>query len=242
MLARAAHHVAFALAPRSETAAFQRIEFVPLGGRRVLVLVVAQASQVTHKVVELSEAVTRAEFEQAANYLNGEFSGLPLVEVRERIIERLSHERVLYDKLMARALRLAQSGFDQVEDTHSLFVEGASSLVGEISVPYSGITLNAIGVLVQMIEEKRRLVRLLSEYIDSPGLTVVIGAEHSDPNLRHFSLVASTYFDGHAVGTVGLIGPMRMHYARAISMVDGAAQAVSRVLGGEAGPVPAPNS
>ena len=61
-----------------------------------------------------------------------------------------------------------------------------------------------------MIEEKHRLVRLLTEYIDGPGLTVVIGAEHPRPGLRQFSLVASTYVDGDSTGTVGLIGPLRM--------------------------------
>ena len=81
-----------------------------------------------------------------------------------------------------------------------------------------------------LVEEKQRLLRLLNEYIDGPGLTVVIGAEHPDPNLRSFSLIASTYEDGSGTGTVGVIGPTRMRYSRAIDVVDGAAQAVSRVL------------
>ena len=75
-----------------------------------------------------------------------------------------------------------------------------------------------------------KLVRVLNEYIDGPGLTVVIGAEHLNPNLRPFSLVLSTYDDGSGIGTVGVIGPTRMHYSRAIAAVDGAAQAVSRLL------------
>ena len=83
---------------------------------------------------------------------------------------------------------------------------------------------------MHMIEEKQRLVRLLTEYIDGPGLTVVIGAEHLDPNLRPFSLIASTFDDGTGIGTVGIIGPTRMRYSRAIAVVDGAAEAVSRVL------------
>jgi heat-inducible transcriptional repressor len=81
-----------------------------------------------------------------------------------------------------------------------------------------------------MVEEKQRLVRLLNEYIDGPGLTVVIGAEHSDPELRPFSLIASTYFDGRSTGTVGVIGPTRMRYSRAIDVVENAAQAVGKVL------------
>ena len=135
-----------------------------------------------------------------------------------------------YDRLMARALRLAQTSFAQVPDPKPLFVEGAFSLLDEAAAPHSGITLGALSALVRMIEERHRLVRLLTQYIDGPGLTVVIGAEHSEPNFRHFSLVASTYSDGRGTGTVGIIGPMRMHYSRAMSMVDGVARAVSDVL------------
>jgi heat-inducible transcriptional repressor len=230
MMAQASHAVAFALMPEAVTAAFQRIEFVPLGGRRVLVIVVARTSQVTHKVLDLDADVTASELEQAANYLNTEFAGQPLAEVRKTILERLSHERVLYDRIMARALRLAGASFDSVGTSRALFVEGASSLVDEVSEPYSGITLSALGTLVRMIEEKHRLVRLLTEYIDAPGLTVVIGSEHPDPLLWQFSLVASTYSDGDVTGTVGLIGPLRMQYSRAIPMVDHVAGTVSRLL------------
>ena len=74
-------------------------------------------------------------------------------------------------------------------------------------------------------------MRLLTEYLDGPGLTVIIGAEHPDPSLRPVSLVASTYDDGHGIGSVGVIGPTRMRYPRTIAVVDDAARAVSRVLG-----------
>jgi len=137
---------------------------------------------------------------------------------------------VLYDRIMARALRLARASLEGVGASRALFVEGASSLVDEVAEPYSGITLSALGTLVRMIEEKHRLVRLLTEYIDGAGLTVVIGNEHQEPTLRQFSLVASTYSDGDVTGTVGLIGPLRMHYSRAIPMVDHVAGTVSKLL------------
>ena len=230
MLAQASHAVAFALMPESTTAAFHRIEFVPLGAGRVLVVVVARSAQVTHKVVDLDAEISASELDQAATYLNTEFSGLPLADVRKAILERLSQERVLYDRIMARALRLARASFDGVGMARPLFVEGASSLVDEVSEPHSGITLSALGTLVRMIEEKHRLIRLLTEYIDGPGLTIVIGSEHQDPTLRQFSLVASTYSDGDVTGTVGLIGPLRMQYSRAIPMVDHVAGTVSKLL------------
>jgi heat-inducible transcriptional repressor len=81
-----------------------------------------------------------------------------------------------------------------------------------------------------MMEEKERMLRLLNQYIDEPGLTVVIGGEHASPDLRPFSLIASTTTDGSTIRTVGIIGPTRMRYSHAISVVDGVTQAVARVL------------
>ena len=173
-----------------------------------------------------SEPLQADDLRQAANYLNAEFSGLPLHRAREAVLERMNEERLLYDALLARAMRLATSTFSDLPDDRAIYVDGAASLLDDDA----GLTLGTLQALVQMIEEKQRLVRLLNEYIDGPGLTVVIGAEHPDPNLRSFSLVASTYDDGTGIGTVGVIGPTRMHYSRAIAVVDGAAQAVSRVL------------
>jgi heat-inducible transcriptional repressor len=142
---------------------------------------------------------------------------------------RLMQERTLYDRLMARALEIASQTLADDAGEQRLFVEGAASLLDgakhdtEVSLP----TLRA---LLELIEEKQRLVRLLAEYLDGPGLTVVIGAEHTDPNLQPFSLIASTYYNGRSAGSVGVIGPRRMRYSRAIAMVDGMAQAVSQLL------------
>jgi heat-inducible transcriptional repressor len=123
-------------------------------------------------------------------------------------------------------MRLATSTFAELPIGRTIYVEGASALLDDAS----GLTMQTLQALLQLIEEKQKLLQLLNEYIDGPGLTVVIGAEHLDPNLRPFSLVLSTYNDGSGVGTVGVIGPTRMRYPRAIAVVDGAAQAVSRVL------------
>ncbi|MEW5980969.1 MAG: heat-inducible transcriptional repressor HrcA [Acidobacteriota bacterium] len=230
VLSEVSHQVAFVLVPPGDSLALRHIDLVPIGDNRVLVILVSQDSQVTHKVVEVVEPLTTGDLTQAANYLNHEFAGMTLAEIRAVIVERLGRDRVLYDRLMARALRLAQSTFAGVSGQPTLFVEGASSLFGEVSGPHGSLTLTALGVLVKMIEDKHRLVQLLTQYIDGPGLTIVIGAEHADPNLHEFSLVASTYSDGRGTGTVGLIGPLRMRYSRVISVVNGTAEIVSRML------------
>lgn len=226
VVSQASRHVGFALAPAREEAVFDRVEFVPLGAARVLVVLVARGGHVIQKVIDIGEALDSVELRQSSNYLNAEFSGMPLSRARETVLARMKEERLLYDALVARAIRLASSTFESLPVHGTLYIEGAASLLEE----HQGLTLGTLHVLLHMIEEKQRLVRLLNEYIDGPGLTVVIGAEHPDPNLHSFSLVASTYQDGPGIGTIGIIGPRRMRYSRAIAVVDGAAQAVSRML------------
>jgi heat-inducible transcriptional repressor len=228
VLSEVSKHVGFAIAPPNAQAIFQRIEFVPLSNHRILVVLVARGNQVSQKTIEIGEAVQQAELEKAANYLNAEFSGRTLEEVREGVLARLREERTLYDQLLGLALRLASTSFAATERP-TVSIDGTSSLLEDV-VRASGLSLPALRALLSMVEEKQRLVRLLNEYIDGPGLTVVIGAEHSDPELRPFSLIASTYFDGRSTGLVGVIGPTRMRYSRAIDLVDHAAKAVGKVL------------
>jgi heat-inducible transcriptional repressor len=229
VVSKMSRHVGFALA-ESHEAVLQRLEFVPLGGTRVLVVVVARGHQVSQKVVDAGEALRSEELIEAANYLNTEFAGLPLFDVREAVVERLRQERTLYDQLLARALRLASSTLEELPKQQVFFVDGASSLLDSRSAQEGGVSIPTLRALLEMMEEKERLVHLLNQYIDGPGLTVVIGTEHAAPDLRPFSLVASTSVDGPTIRTVGVIGPTRMHYSRAISVVDGTTQAVARVL------------
>lgn len=226
VLSRASRTIGFASRNANDTAVFERVEFVPLTSSRVLVVIVARGGHVIQKVIDAGEEVTADDLRRSANYLNAEFSGLPLHRAREAVLDRMNEERLLYDALIARAMRLASSTFSDLPDDCTIYVEGTAALLED----GSGLTMAMLQALVSMIDEKQRLLHLLNEYIDGPGLTVVIGAEHLEPSLRPFSLVASTYDDGSGTGTVGVIGPTRMRYSRAIAVVDGAAQAVSRVL------------
>jgi heat-inducible transcriptional repressor len=227
-VSRASHQVGFAIAP--DMTMLERLDFVPLDGGKLLVVVVAAGGHVTHKVIDPSEEYRPGELQQAANYLNQEFKGKSLVEVRHAVLERLREERTLYDELMARALRLASSTFEDIDPAPTVFIQGTSLLLDEVGADDPEHTLTTLRTLLRMIEEKTRLVQLLDAYMGSDGLTVVIGSEHLAPDLQNFSLVASTYFDGHGTGAVGVIGPTRMRYSRAIDAVDTLSRAISRMV------------
>jgi len=226
-VSRASHQIGFAIAP--DQTVLERLEFVPLDGGKLLVVLVATGGHVTHKVIEPSEEYAPADLQQAANYLNQEFRGRPLIEVRQAVLERLREERTLYDELMARALRLASTTFEDIDPAPTVFIQGTSLLLDEVGGDDPEHTLTTLRTLLRMIEEKTRLIQLLDDYMSTDGLTIVIGSEHTAPDLQHFSLVASTYSDGHGTGTVGVIGPTRMRYSRAIDAVDTLCRAISRM-------------
>lgn len=235
MLSHASHQIAFVLAAAEPAVELRHIDFVAIDESRVLVIVVATGGQVTHKVIETDETPDPTALMAAANYINREFAGLSVEQVRQAIVERLKQERILYDALFARALRLARSGLSEIIPGETLHLQGTAFLVGEL-VDVSEDrerTLETLRVLFSMIEEKHRLVEWLTQYLETRGLTVVIGSEHESPQFHPFSVVASTFGDGRRAGTVGVIGPRRMRYERAISAVDGVSRVMTRVLEGQ---------
>jgi heat-inducible transcriptional repressor len=234
-LSRASHHIGFAIAAASPSLRLQHIDFVNLDGNRVLVIVVAAGGHVSHRVIETSERHEPTTLVEAANYINREFAGLTLDEARAAILERMREERMLYDALVRRALVLAERGLDQVQPADPLHLQGASLLVDGLASDSADrqTTIETLRALFRMIEEKHRLIELLSRSLEAEGLTVVIGSENASPDLHAFSLVISTYQDGDRRGTVGVIGPTRMRYRRAICVVDGVSHAVTRVLEGQ---------
>src|SRR5438552_534793 len=116
MLSQASRSVGFAIRPAHEAAVFDRVEFVPLSATRVLVVIVASGGHVIQKVIDVGEPIDADQLRAAANYLNAEFSGLPLHRAREAVLQRMNEERLLCNALIARAMRLATSTYSDLPD------------------------------------------------------------------------------------------------------------------------------
>jgi heat-inducible transcriptional repressor len=221
------HQVGLVLAPDLQRLIVDQLEFVRLDRGRVMAVLVARSGMVHNKILHLSDPPESAELERIGRYLTDEFGGRTLPQMRDLLARRLSEERATYDRLVARGLELARKAVDLDPSDAEVFVDGASNL---LNLPEFS-DLDLARTLFRTLEDKRTLIELLSRLLEDSGVRVVIGEENPLSDLNRCSLVASTYQAGERVmGTIGIVGPMRMPYGRAMALVDHLAAVLSRLL------------
>lgn len=225
-LSRFSQQVALVLAPDLDRIVVDHLELVRLDAQRVMAIVVARSGVVHNRILPVDEPLDPAELERIGRYLSTEFGGLTLPAMRAALERSLGQERAIYDRLLARSLELGRRAVDLGHEAE-LFVEGASNL---LSLP-DFADLEQLRALLRTLEDKRTLIDLLERLIESAGVQVVIGQENPLFDLTRCSLVASTYgAGGRVLGSVGIVGPIRMPYGRAMALVDHLSRVLSQML------------
>jgi heat-inducible transcriptional repressor len=221
------NRVGLVLGPELKRVVVERLEFVRLDRRRVVAIVVGRSGVVHNRILELALAPGQGELDRIGDYLSGEFGGLTLPEMRNALERRLREERDVCDRLLARSWELGHQALKAEEGGAEVFVEGASNL---LMLPEFS-DLDMLRPLLRALEEKRLLIDLLGRVLEGEGVQVVIGDEDDLCRLGRCSLVASGYGSpDRPMGTVGIVGPTRMEYARAIALVDYLARVLTRIL------------
>jgi heat-inducible transcriptional repressor len=220
-LSRVSQHVGVVLVPDMRRIVIEHLEFVRLDGHRVVAILVDRAGVVHNRILEVADAFDQPDLDRVGNELSQRFGGKTLPAIREAIARELMEERSAYDRRRARLLELSRDALTIDEDASDVLVEGASNLVGALEFN----DLERTKELLRTLEQKGRLVDLLE------SVQVVIGRENPVSSLSDLSVVAATYRTGDRVlGTVGVVGPTRMEYARAIALVDYLAHVLTRFL------------
>jgi heat-inducible transcriptional repressor len=226
-LSRLSSHVGVVLAPEWRRIVVEQLEFVRLGPRRAVAILVGRSGVVHNRILELDDPVEQSELDRIGSYLSERYHGWTLPKIREELERRITEERETYNLLASRALALGRRAVELSRADSGVFIEGTSNLLN--SPEFSDI--ERMRSVFRTLEEKSRLVEMLGRVLDEDGVQVVIGQENENADLATCSLVASPYHSGQrVVGTVGIVGPTRMQYARAVALVDYLAQVLSRLL------------
>ena len=224
LLSSLSSYVGVVTAPR-KASVFHHIEFLRLGERRVLVIIVAPDGDVQNRVVFTTRDFGQPELAEASNYLNAHYAGLAIEEVRERLKHEVDALRGEIAVLMQAAV---QEGVAMAGSGDSVIVSGERNLIG---VQDFGNDMGSLRRLFDVFERKTELMRLLDVSSRAEGVRIYIGGESKVVPFEELSVVTAPYeVDGHIVGTLGVIGPTRMPYDRMIQIVDITARLVGNAL------------
>ena len=227
LLSNLSHFVGVVTAPK-RASVFHHIEFLRLGERRLLVILVSPEGDVQNRVIFTARDYASSELIEASNYLNKHYAGLAIDEVQQRLRQEIDTLRGEIALLMQAAV---QAGTDALADnTEQLVVSGERNLLG---VQDFGNDLGSLRKMFDLFEQKTELMRLLDNSSRADGVRIYIGGESGVVPYEELSIVSSPYVvDGRIVGTLGVIGPTRMAYERMIQLVDITARLVGHALSG----------
>jgi heat-inducible transcriptional repressor len=233
LLSELSENVGIVVSPPLGDNRLQHIEFMQLADGRILVVLIFPSNVVQNKIIRVDYPFEQEELDRTARYLNAEFSGKSLQEIRAEILAMMREEQALYDRLLTNAVLLCERSLEGEEaEAGEVYVDGASNIIAKPD--FSDV--ERLRELFRTFEAKSRLVKILNECIAREAVFgdvhVVIGREHTAPSLQSCALITAPYRlgEGPAAGTLGVVGPVRIEYARMMAMVNYIARLVERVL------------
>lgn len=224
MLSSLSQFVGVVMAPR-RTSVFKHIEFLRLSEKRFLVIIVSPDGDVQNRVIFTEADYTASQLVEASNFLNSHYAGMAIEEVRERLKNEVEALRGEIATLMQEAVLVSS---EAIESRDEVVVSGERNL---LAISDFSSDMGNLRKLFDLFEQKAQLMRLLDVSSRAEGVRIYIGGESQVIPYQELSVVTAPYeVDGQVVGTLGVIGPMRMPYEKMIHIVDITSKLVSTAL------------
>ena len=225
LLSNLSQFVGVVMAPR-RTSVFRHIEFLRLSQQRILVIIVSPEGDVQNRVIFTEADYTQSQLVEAANFLNANYAGLAIEQVRERLKHEVETLRAEIAALMQAAVQVGSDVLTEAQD--DVVISGERNL---LSVSDFAGDMGHLRHAFDLFEQKTQLMRLLDISSRAEGIRIYIGGESQTVPFEELSVVSAPYeVDGQIVGTLGVIGPTRMPYDRMIQIVDITSRLVSNAL------------
>lgn len=225
LLSNLSQFVGVVMAPR-RTSVFRHIEFLRLSEKRYLVIIVSPDGDVQNRVIFTESDYSQAQLLEAANFLNANYAGMAIEQVRERLKTEVDQLRGEIANLMQTAVQVSSEVLTQEQD--DVVIAGERNL---LSVSDFSTDMGQLRRAFDLFEQKTQLMRLLDTSSKAEGVRIYIGGESHVVPIEDLSVVSAPYeVDGRVVGTLAVIGPTRMHYDRMIQIVDITSKLVSNAL------------
>ena len=214
--------------PRGQHATLRQIEFLPLSENRILVILVINDREVQNRILHTDRNYSASELQQGANFINEHYTGIDLMQVRDRILADLDAARDSMNQAMLDIITVAHSAMDVASKPDGEFVmAGETKLMNFAELS----DIETLRRLFDTFSKKRVILDLLDRSINADGVQVFIGGESGFGIFDDCSVVTAPYhLDDDTVGVLGVIGPTRMAYDRVVPIVDVTARLLGSIL------------
>ena len=224
LLSNLSHGVGVVMAPK-RSSVFRHIEFLRLSEKRLLVIIVSPEGDVQNRVLFTEVDYSQSQLVETANYLNANFAGMAIEQVRARVQQELVKLQGEIATLMQAAVQVSSEALAQEDN---VVISGERNL---LSVSDFSNDMGHLRRAFELFEQKSQLMRLLDVSSQAEGVRIYIGGDSQIVPMEELSVVSAPYeVDGQVVGTLGVIGPTRMPYDRMIQIVDITARLVGNAL------------
>lgn len=227
ILSKLTDNVGMVLLPQLNEDCFKHIEIVSIGSKRILSVLITSRGLSKGSVIELRDEIVPNQLINISRFLNSELKGVRLNEIEERLVVRLLNESDSFYHLLKIAIEVVHKNLYD-KDQNRMYLEGRENIIKQ---PEFRNTQKAV-IFLRILEEKTELIKVLKADMESDEVCVHIGEEDLSEGMMDFSIVSKCYkICNKIAGSVGVLGPVRMEYTKAITTVDYIADIISDLLG-----------
>ncbi|MGA1867184.1 MAG: heat-inducible transcriptional repressor HrcA [bacterium] len=223
LLSHLSKYIGIVIAPKHSELIFKHIKFIQLNNNNILGIFVSKSGMVFNTIINEKEHISQQQLDKMAHLSNKLFEGKSIQDIKNNFNSNLNdttlkNNELLNNDLFKKAYLLTNKAFSIKKD-RNIYIDGRGNILNEPSVTTN---FEEIKSIIDTFDNKTRLLKLIDDclkYDNSPQ--VLIGIENEDIKIKHMSMVLSSYNMGdHVKGLLGVVGPMRMYYGRAISTVE----------------------
>jgi len=226
ILGRISHQLCIVTPPHLNSGTFEKMELVPLTGNRIMVIISIKSGLVRTLMMEVASEIPRERLEDLGRFLNERLCGLTLEQIRESFVERVMDARDEETGL----IRLFIDSVDKLfvaNRREKLHIAGTEGILDQPEF----LNPKEFRSVIELINNEEIIIHVLEKNEARPNeIRVTVGVENEDKKMRPYSVITSTYNVGDVAGTIGVIGPTRMHYSRMIPLVDYVAKTISEMF------------
>jgi len=216
------------IAPKNDQN-LKHMEFVHLGPGRALVVLVTDDGNIENRLIEIPLGLPASALIEATNYINAHFIGHALGDVKGRMETELLNHRQRLDNAVQDLVNAGIATWVQSEQESTLILNGQSHLLANVQHLDDLLHLKK---LFDILETKEGLLTLLEASIMGDGVQIFIGAENTLFEVSGCSVIIAPYKNkvGKIIGSLGVVGPARLNYARIVPLVDYTAKVIGRII------------